>query len=124
VAKPVDQATLLSTVRRYAPVKSSPRPESAAVEDGIAALIPKYLASKPRQIEEARASLAMQDFGPIWRFGHNLKGTGRGYGFPPIEEIGRQIEKAAADQDEASISEQLENLRRFVADEPVGSPAS
>ena len=124
VAKPVDQATLLSTVRRYAPVKSSPRPESAAVEDGIAALIPKYLASKPRQIEEARASLAMQDFAPIWRFGHNLKGTGRGYGFPSIEEIGRQIEKAAADQDEASISEQLENLRRFVADEPVGSPAS
>jgi PAS domain S-box-containing protein len=124
VAKPVDQATLLSTVRRYARVRTLYRPETAEVEDGIAALIPKYLASKPRQIEEARASLAIRDFAPIWRFGHNLKGTGRGYGFPPIEDIGREIEKAAADKDEAGISEQLENLRRFVADEPVGSPAS
>lgn len=121
VAKPVDQATLLNTVGRYARAKSARRPESDKVEEGIAALIPKYLASKPKQIEDAEASLALKDFDPIWRFGHNLKGTGRGYGFPPLEEMGREIEKAAADHDEASISLQLENLRRFLTEERVPS---
>lgn len=116
LANPVDQATLLSTVHRYARVKSPRQPESAALDDGIAALILKYLASKPLQIEQAQASLAIKDFDPIQRFRHNLKGTGRGYGFPPIETIGRELEKAAADRDEAGISKQLENLRRFVGE--------
>jgi PAS domain S-box-containing protein len=121
VAKPVDQATLLSTVRRYAQARVPQRPERVEVEEGIAALIPKYLASKPRQIEEAEAWLALKDFEPIRRFGHNLKGTGRGYGFPPIEEMGKAIEKAATSRDEAVITEQLENLRRFVAEDHVAS---
>jgi PAS domain S-box-containing protein len=123
LAKPVDKTTLLTTVRRYARAKSVPRPDTVEVDEGIAALIPKYLAAKPKQIEEARAALAVKDFDPIWRFGHNLKGTGRGYGFPPIEEMGREIEKAVADRDVANIAEQLENLLRFVTDEQVGNPA-
>jgi signal transduction histidine kinase/CheY-like chemotaxis protein/CHASE3 domain sensor protein/HPt (histidine-containing phosphotransfer) domain-containing protein len=120
LAKPVDKATLLSAVHRYGRSKSVRQPE-IAVADGVAALVPKYLASKPKQIEEARASLAVKDFDPIWRFGHNLKGTGRAYGFPPIEEMGKEIEKAAADHDEASIAEQLENLGHFVTQDGVES---
>jgi CheY-like chemotaxis protein/HPt (histidine-containing phosphotransfer) domain-containing protein len=123
LAKPVDKDTMLSAVRRYARSKTVRRPENIEVDDGIAALIPKYLASKEKQIDEARAALAVKDFDPIWRFGHNLKGTGRGYGFPPIEEIGREIEKAVADRDVAGIAEQLENLRRFVTEEQLANPA-
>ncbi|MGB6945303.1 MAG: hypothetical protein WBE37_23090, partial [Bryobacteraceae bacterium] len=52
--------------------------------------------------------------GPIRRFGHNLKGTGRGYGFPPIEEMGKEIERAAAQGDPNRIVEQLDALHRFV----------
>ncbi len=122
LAKPVDKGTLLATVSRYARSKSARRPESPEVDDGIAALIPKYLAAKPKQIEEAQAALAIKDFDPIWRFGHNLKGTGRGYGFPPIEEMGREIEKAVADRDVAGIAQQLENLRRFVTEEQLANP--
>jgi PAS domain S-box-containing protein len=117
VAKPVDRATLLSTVDRYARVKCAPSPTTSGMDDAITALIPKYLASKPKQIEEARASLAAKDFDPIRRFGHNLKGTGRGYGFPPIEVMGKEIEKAAVAHDETRIAEQLESLLRFVAED-------
>jgi CheY-like chemotaxis protein len=121
VAKPVDRATLLSTVGRYARVKSAPPPRPAEVDEAIAALIPKYLASKPQQIEEARVSLAAKDFDPIRRFGHNLKGTGRGYGFPPIERMGKEIEKAAVARDEARIAEQLEDLLHFIAEDHVAA---
>jgi signal transduction histidine kinase/DNA-binding response OmpR family regulator len=119
VAKPVDRATLLKTIRRFAlaqPGQRPPAPGSNSVSEQVRALIPQYLASKAQQIEEARASLASRDFGPIRRFGHNLKGTGRGYGFPPIEEMGREIERAAIEADAARIASQLDALHRFVSE--------
>ena len=98
LAKPTDQETLLP------------------ISDEILALVPQYLASKDKQIEEARAALASGDFGPVRRFGHNLKGTGRGYGFPPIEEMGREIEQAAIQADAGRIADQLAALHRFVGE--------
>ena len=80
------------------------------------ALVPQYLASKEKQIEEARAALASRDFAPIRRFGHNLKGTGRGYGFPSIEEMGTEIERAATQADGSRIAMQLDALHRFVTE--------
>ncbi len=117
VAKPLDRGTLLKTIRRYAPApggRGALLPGSIPVSEQVMALVPQYLASKEKQIEEARSALASRDFGPIRRFGHNLKGTGRGYGFPPIEELGREIERAAAQGDPNRIVEQLDALHRFV----------
>ncbi|MGA2881600.1 MAG: ATP-binding protein [Bryobacteraceae bacterium] len=122
VAKPIDRETLLNTIRRYAPgagVSSAFPPRTIPVSDQVMALVPEYLASKEKQIEEARAALASRDFGPIRRFGHNLKGTGRGYGFPPIEEMGRKIESAAAQADATRIADQLDALHQFVTESAV-----
>jgi CheY-like chemotaxis protein/anti-sigma regulatory factor (Ser/Thr protein kinase) len=117
VPKPVDRETLLKTIRRYARVPGVPSaapPRTIPISEQVMALVPQYLASKEKQIEEARAALVSRDFGPIRRFGHNLKGTGRGYGFPPIEEMGREIERAAMEADPNRIAEQLDALHRFV----------
>jgi signal transduction histidine kinase/CheY-like chemotaxis protein/HPt (histidine-containing phosphotransfer) domain-containing protein len=118
VAKPVERGTLLKTIQRYANANRSPSIQAGAVvfpvSKEVLALVPQYLASKRGQIEEARESLTSRDFGPIRRFGHNLKGTGRGYGFPAIEELGREIEKAAAEADVVRVAQQLDALHRFV----------
>jgi signal transduction histidine kinase/CheY-like chemotaxis protein/HPt (histidine-containing phosphotransfer) domain-containing protein len=117
VAKPMDRETLLKTIRRYAPangVQDVPMGRKVAVAEQVKVLVPQYLASKEKQIEEARAALASHDFALIWRFAHNLKGTGRGYGFPVIEELGREIERAASEADASRISGQLDALHRFV----------
>ena len=119
VPKPIDRETLVKTIHRYAPAlagQSAPLPATIPISDQIVALVPQYLASKEKQIEEARAALASRDFGPIRRFGHNLKGTGRGYGFPPIEVMGREIEQAAAQADPNRIAEQLDALHKFVSE--------
>jgi PAS domain S-box-containing protein len=117
VAKPVDQATLIATIERFAQAPLALAPvERVEVSREVAALVPKYLASKPREIEEALAHLAGGDLEPIRRFAHNLKGTGRGYGFPEIEELGRAIEESAEKDDEAGIAGQLSALHRFVHD--------
>lgn len=65
VAKPIERSALLRTINRYAlskRVRPSCPPGSCVVADGVAALVPVYLASKPGQIEAARASLAQRDF--------------------------------------------------------------
>jgi signal transduction histidine kinase/DNA-binding response OmpR family regulator/CHASE3 domain sensor protein len=119
VAKPMDRETLLKTIRRFAPAKEAQGAQTArtiAVSEQVMALVPQYLASKEKQIEEARAALAARDFGLIRRFGHNLKGTGRGYGFPPIEELGGEIERAAVQADASRIGAQLDALYRFVSE--------
>jgi signal transduction histidine kinase/DNA-binding response OmpR family regulator len=119
VAKPVDRPTLLRTIRRFASQKLAEQARAArtqSISDQVKALVPQYLASKSKQIEEARVSLAARDFGPIRRFGHNLKGTGKGYGFPVIEELGREIERAAMEADAQRIASQLDALHRFVSE--------
>jgi len=114
LAKPVDRSMLLKTLYRYAVTANARGGQARAVSDEVAALVPKYLASKPAQIEEARASLAQRDFEPIRRFGHNLKGTGSGYGFPRMEALGSEIENAAERGDANRIAGQLDALLTFV----------
>jgi CheY-like chemotaxis protein len=117
VAKPVDQATLIDTIDRYARacVATVRTPVPKEVEE----LIPEYLKSKRVQIEEVRGQLAGHHLDPVRRFGHNLKGTGRGYGFPQLEDIGRIIEKSANESDEAEIARQLSVLSRIVSEAAV-----
>jgi signal transduction histidine kinase/DNA-binding response OmpR family regulator len=130
VAKPVDRGTLLKTIQRYARLNaarsSQTSPPTEAMSEEVLALVPQYLESKHKQIEEARDSLITGDFPRIRNFGHNLKGTGCGYGFPAIEELGRQIEKAAVEADVDRIAEQLDALHRFVAESAaaIANPAS
>jgi signal transduction histidine kinase/CheY-like chemotaxis protein/HPt (histidine-containing phosphotransfer) domain-containing protein len=126
VAKPVDRGTLLKTIRRYAKAhgaRSIPI-QAAAVSEQVQALVPQYLASKQKQIEAARVSLLSRDFGSIRRFGHDLKGTGRGYGFPAIAELGQQIEEAAGEADVDRIAGQLNALHRYVAESGAAATAA
>jgi signal transduction histidine kinase/DNA-binding response OmpR family regulator/CHASE3 domain sensor protein len=118
VAKPVERGTLVKTIQRHANAnRARPNQAPAAVfpvSKEVLGLVPRYLASKQKQIEEARESLISRDFGSIRRFGHNLKGTGRGYGFPAIEQLGREIEKAAGEEDASRVAQQLDALHGFV----------
>ncbi|HEX4592886.1 MAG TPA: ATP-binding protein [Bryobacteraceae bacterium] len=126
LAKPVERAILIDTIFSYTVASDAAKllePASPAarevVDPDIATLVPQYLASKWKQMEEARGRLLEHDFEPVRRFGHNLKGTARGYGFPPLENIGRDLEIAAASHQEASIAEQLERLQKFLEHESV-----
>ena len=130
VAKPIDRATLLAAIHRHArpgtgkTAVGNPSSNTPVLADGVAELVPSYLASKPQQIEDARTCLAAKDFDPIRRFGHNLRGTGPGYGFPSIAQLGKEIEIAAADRDESRIAVQLEALHRMIASHGVAPQMS
>ena len=118
VAKPIDRDTLLQTICCHArfPVDAdSGAALTGACPDSLAELVPRYLARKTEQITEVLRSFSENDFDSVRRFGHNLRGTAAGYGFPRMEEIGCRLESAAQRRDRASIAEQLHLLQSFLA---------
>ncbi len=81
---------------------------------GIQALVPGYLRNRRRDIDTIRAALRKSDLQSIQRLGHNMKGTGKGYGFPPLSEIGRCIERAAIEGDAQSLQQLVKDLEAFL----------
>lgn len=65
----------------------------------IARLVPEFLTNRRADVEKIRAHIEGGEWERIRSIGHKMKGTGRGYGFPRISEIGRALEGAGSDSD-------------------------
>lgn len=65
----------------------------------IEKLVPEFLANRRADLDKLRAHIEAGEWDRIKSIGHKMKGTGRGYGFPRISEIGRALESAGADGD-------------------------
>lgn len=77
-----------------------PEPDEPAESDPeIAKLVPEFLANRRADVGKLRGHIEAGEFEAIRTIGHKMKGTGRGYGFPRISEIGRALESAGTDSD-------------------------
>lgn len=113
LVKPVSRETLLAAVEWYQ------RREDVVevrvdVPDFIRELAPEFLRRQRLALFAAASELKAGDFGPMQSFAHNLKGCGRGFGFPHLTEVGRAMERAARDRDAASLQVQIEGLRLYL----------
>ena len=54
-----------------------------------------FLANRSSDAKAIREALAVGNFDAIWTMGHNMHGTGKGYGFDEISEIGSKLQRAA-----------------------------
>jgi len=77
-------------------------------------LIPGYLENRRKDIEEIEGCLSSADFASIQRLAHRMKGSGGGYGFDGITEIGAAMEQAAKMEDEVKVRDQLELLKDYL----------
>jgi len=77
-------------------------------------LIPGFLENRRKDIIEIERLLASDDYETIQRLGHSMKGSGGGYGFDEITNIGMHIEQAAKEKNAAWIHIQLEALSRYL----------
>ena len=80
----------------------------------LAELIPGYLQNRHADIQSIQAALDRADFSGVAMLGHSMKGSGAGYGFPRISEIGARIEQAAAGCDAEGIHIQLAALNDYL----------
>jgi two-component system, sensor histidine kinase and response regulator len=122
IAKPVTEGLLASTIKRWAPstgTAEEPAGDGSLVrvvaKEGLEDLIPEYLANCTKSILELAEAVAKKDLETARAIGHGMKGCGAGYGFAAITDFGRDIEHAAAGNDEAAVAEQISKLGTYLA---------
>lgn len=77
----------------------------------LTAYISRCLASLPN----AKAALERSDYGHVRVFGHQLKGSGGGYGIPALTEMGLLIEGAAKQGDADKLHCHLDALEAYLS---------
>ncbi len=134
MAKPVTEGLLVSMIERWAPsgepvaARSTEEPVEdqtrvrVVAKEGLQDLIPKYLANCTKSILDLAEAVARKDLETVRAIGHGMHGCGTGYGFAAITDFGRNIEHAAAGNDEATIAEQISKLGTYLANLEVIYP--
>jgi HPt (histidine-containing phosphotransfer) domain-containing protein len=84
------------------------------VDSGLAELVPGFLENRRRDVEAIAAALAQADYENVRILGHNMKGSGAGYGLNRITEIGASLEKAAGRRDPEEIRAWAAELARYL----------
>ena len=77
-------------------------------------LIPEYLENRRADIKSIEEAINKEDFEAIRILGHSMKGSGGGYGFDVISEIGGIIEAAAKENNSDEIKKQNEKLVSYL----------
>jgi len=78
-------------------------------------LIKDYIAYLNELVIEISESIKTGKFDNVNRMGHNIKGSGGGYGFSELTEIGREIEFGAKESDIKKVNSGVEKLKTFLA---------
>lgn len=84
------------------------------VSIAIARLVPVYLDRRAADVHTPEQALQEDDLAAIQRIAHNMKGTGSGYGFSKITEIGARMEAAAKAGGRSEVQACLSDLTDFL----------
>ncbi|HPP05833.1 MAG TPA: Hpt domain-containing protein [Syntrophorhabdaceae bacterium] len=84
------------------------------IDADLKELIPGYLNNRQLDIKNIITSLEKGDYETIRIIGHSMKGSGGGYGFDLITELGRAIEQAAKEKDDDLIKAKVEELKEYL----------
>lgn len=85
------------------------------VDEELADLIPEFLENRRRDVETITRLVQAGNYEELTRLGHTMKGTGGGYGFTEISEIGQGIEEASARGDREAITTLCDRLAAYLA---------
>lgn len=84
------------------------------VDPDLAELVPGFLDNRRRDVARLSEALATGDLETVRLVGHSMKGSGGGYGFTGVTDIGAALERAATDGDLAAARAALESLREYL----------
>ena len=84
------------------------------VDEDLIELIPHYFANRRKDIEAVSRALGDEDYESISTLGHTMKGSGGGFGFDQISDIGSGLEEAAMGHDSARVRQWLDKLQDFL----------
>jgi signal transduction histidine kinase/CheY-like chemotaxis protein len=109
LTKPIKKATLLEAINRAVPVAIP-----VSIESWLKPVVGGYLEKRRGDVAKLREALIHGDYSTIRTLGHQMAGTGGGYGFDPITEIGSVLEDSALAIDADRIRASIEDLDRYL----------
>jgi CheY-like chemotaxis protein len=112
LTKPVKKAALIEAINRHAPANDRIR---VSVEEWLKPVVGGYLDKRRSDIARLREALNRGDYVTIRQLGHQMTGTGGGYGFDPITEMGSALEASALAHDEQGVRASIEDLERYLS---------
>jgi hypothetical protein len=89
-------------------------PVIVEVKGWMRGLVPGFLGHRRDDVARLRTAASCGDFATARTIGHNLKGLGTSYGFPPVSEIGLFVEHAADIGDLVGVREAADQLSEFL----------
>jgi HPt (histidine-containing phosphotransfer) domain-containing protein len=84
------------------------------IDSDLEFLIPQFLENREEDIKKLEKLLKKSEFDQIRIIGHSLKGSGGGYGFDYLTEIGNQIEQEAELKNENKIENLISELKNYL----------
>lgn len=87
----------------------------AHVDIELKELIPGFLENRRKDIRSILRALDQGNCETARILGHSMKGSGAGYGFDPITDIGRSIEQAAQDRSPEEIRKWVAQLLTYIS---------
>ena len=109
LTKPIGKAALLHAIEEHTMGRVRVR-----VNSSLAELVPRFLENRRRDVEAIAAALKQADYENVRILGHNMKGTGAGYGLNRITEIGASLEQAAGRREPEEIRTRAAELARYL----------
>ena len=85
------------------------------VDPELASLIPGFLENRRKDVKSLLDAIDRGDFETARILGHSMKGSGGGYGFDGITDIGGEIEVAAKRSDPVAIRTHVDALSLYLA---------
>ena len=95
-------------------VKNLEREIIVRIDPEVEDLIPGYLRNREDDVKAMTTALETGDYEKIRVLGHGMKGSGGGYGFEEITNIGREIEQSAKIPDWENIRRKIEELADYL----------
>ena len=119
LTKPIKQDVLLQAIKDYSATGvrspdggSEARNRRTALK--LAERIPAYLDNCRHNVVVMREALDRADFEAVTIIGHNLRGSGGGFGFQRITDLGAGLELASGDSDAGGASRLLSELSSYL----------
>ncbi|MBF0153306.1 MAG: Hpt domain-containing protein [Magnetococcales bacterium] len=84
------------------------------IDKDLAEIVPGYIQNRWRDVEAMRQAIAKNDMEGLRVMGHRMKGSGAGYGFDAITDIGRKVEKAAKEGQTDDIKQEIDTLVAYL----------
>jgi CheY-like chemotaxis protein/HPt (histidine-containing phosphotransfer) domain-containing protein len=121
VSKPISKEKILATIKKYVQGIDAPKtlgPSPIKIPLGLETAAKRYAEKRKAEIPSLIRLVQERDFAQLTMLAHNMKGTGKPYGFPEITRIGAALEDAAKQRDAMGVNQHLAALSAYLECSP------